>query len=78
MPGRGHGGREEEENKKVVKGSSYKCGVGADYLVSILLLPLTSSVILGESYPFSLCLAYFSVEWRMFTQETRVLTCCEN
>lgn len=39
MSGGGHGGRglppmsrEEEENKKVIKGSSYKCGVGADYL----------------------------------------------
>lgn len=55
MSGRGHGGRrlppmsmEEEENKKVIKGSSYKCGVGADYLVSILLLPLTNSVTLDE------------------------------
>lgn len=46
MSGGGHGGkglppmsREEKENKKVIKGSSYKCGVGADYLISILVLP---------------------------------------
>lgn len=59
MSGGGHGGRglfptpkpmsrEEEENKKFLKGSSYNCRVGADYLASILLLPLPSSVTLGE------------------------------